>query len=222
MTVADIHIHTIFSPDSTITPEQLISKASKLKIDIVCITDHNIFNNSINLEYYMKNSPPLIIRGVELATKNGELLIFGLKKDFWNDLIYGVEVLPSVESVIDAMDSFDGVAIWAHPFRSYMVQHYDIDYAKHTRIKILEGMNGRNSDMENNNASIYAKQHDFRETGGSDAHRADEIGKCLTLFKDDIKSEDEFIYALKNSEYIPITFGEYKGKDLSNAFKNCS
>lgn len=216
MTVADIHTHTTYSPDSTIAPEQLLQRAQKIGLDIICITDHSLFEENVGIEGLRgKNKRPLLIRGVELDTSNGELIIFGLKDDFWKDLLKDMEVLPPVEKVIKAVNKFNGVALWSHPFRSYTVTHYDTDYKKIPGVDILEGMNGKNNKEENLSAIEYATANGYRITGGSDAHKVSDIGKCLTLFKEDIRTEKEFIRALKTSSYIPITYEDFKGKDIS-------
>ncbi len=221
MTVADLHTHTTYSPDSVLTPQALLKRAQKLGIDIVCITDHSIFEANMELEalrsMYKK---PLIIRGVELATDNGEILIFGLKNDFWKKDMKGMEALPSTSKVIEAVRDFNGVAIWAHPFRKYNMIHYDTDYSRLKGITIMEGLNGRNSEQENLSAINYSKQHNYKIVGGSDSHKVSDIGKCLTLFKDKIRSEEEFIHALKRSSYMPITLEDFLGKDLEQLIKN--
>ncbi|MEI6079351.1 MAG: PHP domain-containing protein [bacterium] len=220
MTVADIHTHTTYSPDSVITPEELIDRTQRLGIDIVCITDHSIFEESIGIENFItRNKSPLVIRGVELATDNGELLIFGLKNDFWKPLIKGMEFLPPVEKVISAVNSFNGVAIWAHPFRRHNVMHYNTEYKTFHGVRIMETLNGHNNDTENGNAFVYAKEHNFKMTGGSDAHVPSELGRTLTLFKETIQTEEEFISALKTSEYRPIKYSEFKGRELGSFFQ---
>jgi hypothetical protein len=155
-----------------------------------------------------------VIRGVELATSNGELIIFGLKNNFWDELKNKMELLPPIKEVISAVNDFGGVAIWAHPFRQYNLNNYNTDYKSFTGVKIMETLNGRNSKEENKLAAAYAKKHGFKMLGGSDAHSPSDVAKTLTLFKDDIKTEEEFIEALKNSEYIPISYEDFKGKDL--------
>ena len=215
MTTADIHTHTTYSLDSIIRPQELVMSAEHTGIDIVCVTDHGIFSENVGLESFNnKNKKPLVIRGVELATSNGELIIFGLKNNFWEELKNDMELLPPVQAVISAVNSFNGVAIWAHPFRDYNITNYNTDYKTFSGVNIMETLNGHNSKAENSTARSYAKKHGFKMVGGSDAHRPGEVAKTLTLFKDDIETESEFILALKNSEYTPIKLEDFKGKDL--------
>jgi predicted metal-dependent phosphoesterase TrpH len=43
MTTADIHTHTTYSPDSIIRPQELVRSAELAGIDILCVTDHSVF-----------------------------------------------------------------------------------------------------------------------------------------------------------------------------------
>ncbi len=52
--LADLHLHTHFSPDSTSNPEDVILKAIELKLPYICFTDHNDFDyedDTFQLDY---------------------------------------------------------------------------------------------------------------------------------------------------------------------------
>ena len=218
MVSADLHIHSNYSPDSNIDIKKLINQAKKKKIDIICITDHNIFEESCALDYFIsKHTKPLIIKGVELTTNNGDLLIFGLKNNFWND--YKIGIHPDINTVLKDLNTMGAVAIWAHPFRSYCKYCYNTNYTDYKEIKIMETLNGRNSNSENTDASNYAKLNNYKITGGSDAHTTQHVASTLTLFKDNISSEEEFIYSLKNRTYLALSYDEYISYDLEALFK---
>lgn len=217
MTVADLHIHTYFSSDSIIYPDKLIKKAGKEKLNIICITDHNIFEESSALDVYISSSKqPFIIKGVELTTSNGDILIFGLKNNFWLDLEDPIK--PDINKVLKEVQLFNGVAIWAHPFRAYTEHLYNTNYNTYNDSKILESVNGRNLNIENDKAKNFAVKNNYKTIGGSDSHSVSGIASAVTIFKDTIKSEEEFIYALKNSIYKPLTYDEYISFDLENIF----
>lgn len=217
MTSIDLHIHSNFSSDSSIRPDKLIKQALKMKIDVLCITDHNVFDESSAFSYYTdKHKKPLIIKGVELSTNNGDLLIFGLKNNFWKDYIPNINV--DAKKVIADVASFNGVAIWAHPFRSYCEYCYNTEYKMFSGVNILEVKNAKNLEAENLKAFNYACNNNFKMTGGSDAHSIEDLGKALTLFKDTITCEEELIEALKNGIYTPISHNEYLNYDLDILF----
>ena len=220
MTIADLHIHTTYSHDSVIDPEQLYKVAKGLNLDLICITDHNIFEESVGIESIQNpGQKPLVIKGVELATDFGEMLVFGLKDNFWKRTIKGLDVLPSAKKILNEIENFGGVAIWAHPFRHYSATHYGTDLKKFEQIKIIEALNGNNNDSENLLAMNYAKQNKYQTVGGSDAHTLKDVGKCLTLFKENISCESDLISALKESKYMPISYSEFKSKELEKIIK---
>jgi len=217
MTVADLHIHTYFSSDSIIYPDKLIKKAQKEKLDIICITDHNIFEESSALDACISiTKSPLIIKGVELSTSNGDVLIFGLKNNFWLD--FKDTIKPDIKEVLKEVQLFNGVAIWAHPFRGYTEHLYNTKYTDYNDFKILEAVNGRNLNLENDKAKKFAELNNYKITGGSDSHSIAGLASAVTIFKDKIKSTEEFINALKNSIYKPLTYNEYISFDLENIF----
>lgn len=219
MVSADLHIHTHYSSDSNIDPKKLIKQAIKKNIDIICITDHNVFEESSALDYFISRSKkPLIIKGVELTTNNGDLLIFGLKNNFWLD--YKVGIHPDINSISKDLELMGAVAIWAHPFRTYSKYCYNTNYTDYKEIKIMETINSRNSKIENSEAISYSKLNNYKTTGGSDAHKIEHLGSSLTLFKDDIKSEEEFLDSLKNGLYLPLSHDEYISYDLKALFEN--
>jgi len=216
MTIADLHIHTYFSSDSIIYPDKLLKKALKEKLDIVCITDHNIFEESSSLDAYINRKKPLIIKGVELTTSNGDILIFGLKNNFWLD--FQDYIKPDINKVLNEVHLFNGVAIWAHPFRGYTEHLYNTNYKIFNDFKILEAINGRNLNLENDKAKNFALKNNYKTVGGSDSHSVAGIASAVTIFKDNINNELEFINALKHGIYKPLTYNEYISYDLENIF----
>ncbi len=220
MTVADLHIHTTYSPDSTIDPLKLYERAKKLGLDVICITDHNVFEDSSGVESIQDpGSKPIIIKGVELATDSGEILVFGLKNDFWKKTLKNLEVLPPLKKVLNEIENMGAVAIWAHPFRRYSSMHYGTDLNKFHQIKIIEALNGNNSEYENELAKEFAVQNKYKQVGGSDAHTINDVGKKLTLFDHEIKCSSDLVEALRTSNYRPITMSDLKSKDLSRLIK---
>ena len=85
MILADFHIHTIYSNDSTITPKNLVECLVKHNfVKVAAITDHNTIES---LEKTIKLATPysdiLIIPGIEISTVQGDILGSG------NIVVYG-------------------------------------------------------------------------------------------------------------------------------------
>jgi hypothetical protein len=69
------------------------------------------------------------------------------------------------------------------------------------KIVAIEVLNGGSNNEENARAQLIANKYNFKTVGGSDAHFVSSIGKCVTLFKSEIKNEEDLVRALKNDNY---------------------
>jgi hypothetical protein len=49
----------------------------------------------------------------------------------------------------------------------------------------------------------------FATSGGSDAHFVDELGKCITTFEKDIRTEVELMEELKAGRFTGSTFNNH-------------
>ena len=68
----DMHSHTMWSGDSTTTPDETgRCRASSAGIDVLCITDHNAIKGAVELAEQL---PCRVIVGEELRTHAGEII----------------------------------------------------------------------------------------------------------------------------------------------------
>ena len=70
-------------------------------------------------------------------------------------------------------------------------------------VDAVEVANGGTVESENRFALKVAQQLGRYKTGGSDAHSVNGLGRCVTVFQDQICSEKAFIEALKLGRYYP-------------------
>ncbi len=91
MLKADLHIHTYYSGDSNLKPEVILEEARKKKLDAVGIIDHNTVKGALETGVFAeKNANDIVVLiGQEVLTKQGEIVVFGLK----NDIEPGMEAL---------------------------------------------------------------------------------------------------------------------------------
>ena len=61
----------------------------------------------------------------------------------------------------------------------------------------IEVANGSNTDRENLFTLEVARHLGFGGTGGSDAHSTHGLGKCVTVFDGDVRTEADLIEAIK-------------------------
>ena len=188
-----MHIHTSFSPCSIISIPKLLQRARKAGLDGICITDHDTAASKTVFDSMSDRAGLSVIVGMEYATSKGDFLVFG-----------PAEYIPvgmDAEGLIRWIKKEGGVAVPAHPFR----KSRPTDPGILSSFKIVEALNGRNRQSENDSCRRWLAQHGngTRQTGGSDAHTIEEIGRVVTIFKRDIYDVEDLINALHSENYAP-------------------
>ncbi len=202
----DLHIHT--SPRSAcsyIDPHELIQEAQRLKLDGICLTEHQVLWDSDEVNELARESGIKIFRGNEFTTNQGDMLVFGLYKD--------IKDLLMIQELSEEVKTAGGYMIAAHPFRGFKtfgIGQLQMTVEQACRRKALEFVdaievgNGKLSPDENDMARKVAKKLGLPGTAGSDAHRVDEVGRWLTVFKKEIHTELELVQELHAGRFTAI------------------
>lgn len=177
---ADLHVHTVFSYDSSIQPKTLVGQLlAHPFMKAIAVTDHNTVKGYYKVrELASVYDDLLIIPGVEISTMEGDLLLLGV-----------AEVPPqpwTVENVIDFAHSRSGLVIAAHPYRSFGLG----DSAKNYSIDAVEVLNGGCSSQLNILAEKLAKTMGLPGVAGSDAHRKEELWSVYSEIQASTDLED--------------------------------
>ncbi|MHB1127518.1 MAG: CehA/McbA family metallohydrolase [Bacillota bacterium] len=205
--IIDLHTHTSYgSRCSFLPPAKLVETAKAKHLDGICVTEHDWVWDSESVEKLKDGSGLVILRGMEVNTEVGHILVFGVPSY--------VPGLNSVEQLRREVDNYGGFMIWAHPFRDFaynlMKRTYLEDFSKAERspaLPYVDGMevyNGAASGQENNMALELCDKLGLKATGGSDAHAVRELGMCATRFEKTITTEAELIAELKNGRYEAV------------------
>ncbi len=189
----DIHIHTELSSCSSLRIEDIMEYPASPDLDGLCITDHGTMAIRNHLKEGVQKNGLTVFFGMEYETRDGDFLIFGPYEEIPGEM--------DAVSLLDFVKKTGGAAIAAHPFRSERpVAEYIIEK---DLCHIIEGVNGRNRDIENLRVEGWRKKYSFFETGGSDAHSLAELGEVTTNFTVPVRSRSDFVYALKQGLYSP-------------------
>ena len=183
---ADLHIHTTYSDDSTVTPKALVEKlVAHSSIKVAAVTDHNTVEGHNEIRRLAAAYPDiLIIPGVEISTPEGDVLILGAE-----------ETPPqpwTTENVVDFARDNDHVSVVAHPYREYGMG----DLARNYKVDAIEVLNGESSQSANKLAQDLAKSMGLPGVAGSDAHSPSEPLTVYTEIQAGL-DVDEILKAIK-------------------------
>ena len=183
---ADLHIHTTYSDDSTVTPKALVEKLVAHKsVKAAAVTDHDTVNGLNETRKLAAAYPDiLIIPGVEISTAEGDILILGAEKtppQPW-----------TVENVLDFARTNDYVSVVAHPYREYGMG----DLARNYKVDAIEVLNGESTPHANKLAHDLAKTMKLPGVAGSDAHNPSEPLTVYTEIQSAL-NVDEILKAIK-------------------------
>ena len=166
----DLHVHTIYSGDSTISPKLIVEKLhTHPLIKGVAITDHNNLKGYFKIHKLAKVYEDLfILPGIELSTRKGDIIILGIEEE----PSYPI----SLNSAIDFAQETDGIVLIPHPYRSLGIG----DFAMTIEAHAVEVLNPTATPNENMLARKLAKARNLPGVAGTDAHSVKELWTVFT------------------------------------------
>jgi len=114
-----------------------------------------------------------LIIGAEIKTDFGDIIGLFLNEDIKSRSFY---------DVIYEIKSQDGLTVLPHPYRQHKNPEKIVD-----QVDLIEGFNARTKKISNDKSYQLAKESECSIIAGSDAHLGFEIGRGVTIVKDDIK-----------------------------------
>ena len=190
----DLHTHTMWSGDSTTTPDEFATAAEASGLDVVCITDHNAIDGAVVLRERLACR---VIIGEELRTAAGEII--GL---------FLTERVPAGVSHVDAAKAIrdqGGVVYIPHPFdpmRRNMSEAALYELAEADLIDAVEVLNAKTSLASlNRRAAAFAAEFGIVGGAGSDGHVPDALGAAYVEMAD-FDTPMEFLASLASADVI--------------------
>ena len=174
----DLHIHSSYSFDSLMDPRRILQVAKLRGLSAISITDHetmDVYANELSdpdRREIFEDYGIFVIKGMEIKTELGDVIGLFLQEEITSS---------DFETVVREIREQDGVVVLPHPF------HRPADPADLvTDVDVLEILNGRSRDEQNDKAVALAEATQKPTLGGSDAHMYWEIGQIRTTFPGDI------------------------------------
>jgi len=187
----DLHVHTAYSFDSLSSPKEMVEAAIKNGIDCLAITDHDVIGGAREAVEYARGKPILIIPGIEIKTKEGDILGLNVK-----------EVIPknlSARETIKKIKEAGGIAIIPHPFGWFCSFLGNLENLI-DEINGLEVLNSSIFGPGNKKSLSLAQKYSLPFTCGSDAHFPSFVGKCYLEIPGKNLSLEEVLQKIKNKE----------------------
>jgi len=213
--IADLHVHTRLSSDSTVAPEQYLefAKTSGRGLGAICFTEHRLFPSDHEVgELYAELAEQFqiaIFKGIEADTDLGHLILFGVTDEVMRRFDLTARMLKS-DSLIEVLHHEGGVAIPAHPFRdSGYGSRLDALASRHgAALGAIEVLNGQNSIEQNRRAQDAALKLRLTALGGSDAHFATAkwFMTIATEFERDVRTVEQLCAEIRAGRARPYVF----------------
>lgn len=191
----DCHSHTMWSGDSTTTPDELAAAVEESGIDVLCITDHSTIAGALRLGAEL---PCRVVIGQEQRTPEGELI----------GLFLAERIPPgqrSVEDVAHAIRAQGGLVYVPHPFdpmRHRLAEAALERLCEEGLVDVIEARNAKTS-LESLNAEAAAACARFGVAAGagSDAHVPEALGAAYVEMPD-FDGPTEFLELLGSASVV--------------------
>jgi predicted metal-dependent phosphoesterase TrpH len=194
----DCHLHTVASGDAWTTLDQLAERVRECRLDVVCITDHNVTSEA--LAAVQRGIGCRVIVGEEIRTPSGDVI--GL---FLTERIPYVLPLAEVAARIRAQG---GLVYAPHPFdlgRSSLGPAL-APLCADGMVDVIEVFNAKIADpARNEEAARLAAKFGLPGGAGSDAHDPPGVGAAY-LELPDFDGPASFLDALAGATVV----GEYR------------
>lgn len=197
----DLHIHSIYSKDSSNTIDNIIKRIKKLGLDGFALTDHDTLNGIS--EASQKKDDLLFIPALEVSAKNAHILAFD-----------PIELIPDNLGIIETVEIIHeqgALAILAHPYglpRSW-VNRKIVEQANFDAIEVANSAQFPYRYILKKNLRL-ANKLSLPEIGGSDSHVPSTIGKAYTLIESSSRDIDDILESIKKGHTkwygSPISF----------------
>jgi len=195
----DLHIHTCYSYDGLIKPEELVFYARKAGLNGIAITDHDRIDVALKMAKEVNDF--LIIPGIEVSSLNGHIIGLNIQEPVSKNL--------SVEETVDKIHALGGLAIACHP---KAVLKASLGQRTSRKFDAVEVVNASAFPFKRSvkKAREIAINLGLPQVAGSDAHYAPEIGLAYTLVEAELDIDDVVEAISKGlcepvGEAIPLT-----------------
>lgn len=197
----DFHIHSKYSADGFVSPQDIVKTAFKAGLTGIAVTDHNTIKGALEAKKYVGKEVEVIV-GSEILTDKGEVIGLFLTEDINSFNFF---------DVVKDIKSQNGAVILPHPFDNVRKTSIHPDSELSKFVDCVEVFNSRCVRSSfNYMARDYAQKNHLNIIAGSDAHFKNEIGNAgVETESDDIEDAvfkgDFSVFGQRSNIINPVT-----------------
>jgi predicted metal-dependent phosphoesterase TrpH/glycosyltransferase involved in cell wall biosynthesis len=194
--LADLHMHTSFSHDCSIPPEELVAHAEEQGLGAIAVTDHNVFGGALAAVEAARGRDLVVIPGEEVKTGgDGEVIGLFLEQEIPRGM--------SFAETVAAIREQGGLVYVPHPFDRMHSIPSPATLSRHlSDIDVFEVYNARLLfEAYNDEALRFARKYNLIEGAGSDAHVLQGVGTGVVRMRA-FRDAEEFMIALRSAEVL--------------------
>jgi hypothetical protein len=192
--LADLHMHTSYSPDCRTTPAELLQACEESGLEAIAVTDHNRIQGALEVARIAPASMHVIV-GEEVKTSCGEIIGLYLQEEIPRGL--------SLEKTISLIKAQGGLVYVPHPFDPlHKTPSYDTLARNAADIDIVEVYNPRITFTSfNEKARRLARKYDIPAAAGSDCHVPQGVGTAMISLRP-FSGPQELLLSLREADII--------------------
>jgi predicted metal-dependent phosphoesterase TrpH/glycosyltransferase involved in cell wall biosynthesis len=194
--VCDLHMHTSWSHDCTVEPEELLEHAEAIGLGAIAVTDHNVFGGALEAVELARERGLVVIAGEEIKThEQGEVIGLFLREEIPRGM--------SFSETIAAIKEQEGLVYLPHPFdRLHAVPDPATLHRHLDDIDVFEVYNARLLfEAFNDEAVRFARKYGLIMGAGSDAHVLQGVGTGGLRMRA-FDGPTEFLASLQTAEVL--------------------
>ncbi len=193
-----LHVHTNYSADSNVSPEELVVTAQRQGVDCVAVTDHNVIDGALAVRAAAGGLR--VIVGEEITTADGHLL--GLFLD------QAVPPRLPAEETIERIRDQGGLVFAPHPFACLCDN--SLGRTVQRLAPLLDAVEIHNAQnpfwWEDTRAACFTRRHDLIPYVGADAHVRGYLAASYQMIPD-FDGPQSFLAALRQAQFSRGRFG---------------
>jgi len=194
--LVDLHMHTSWSHDCSIEPDELVAHAEAAGLGAIAVTDHNRFGGALAAVAAARGRELVVVPGEEVKTDGqGEVIGLFLRGEIPRGL--------SFEDTIAAIHEQGGLVYVPHPFdRMHAIPDPGTLHRHLGAIDVFEVYNARLLfEAYNDEALRFARKYNLVMGAGSDAHVLQGVGTGALRMRA-FRDPEEFMISLHSAEVL--------------------